>query len=107
MSYTPVCFYVNKVKYYVFNCVNFLYHFSWNVVYLENNSTIVFLEKSNDEWIEKLSSLPQDWFMISKESDFLLDLPNYNLFKIENRVLYYCREREKTLQIKSKNSLDL
>lgn len=69
---------------------------------MENNSNIVFLEKKDDEWIEKLSGIPQEWFIIlSNKPDFLLDLPNYNYFKIENRVLYYCREREKSLQIKS------
>jgi len=67
-----------------------------------NNSNIVFLEKNNNKWIEKLSDIPQKWFLIvSKKPCFLIDKKNLGIFKTENRILYYCREKEKSLQIKS------
>lgn len=72
-----------------------------------NNSNIVFLEKNNDKWIEKLSDIPQKWFLIiSKKPCFLVGQKNLNSFKTENQILYYCREKEKSLQIKSKNSFE-
>lgn len=75
---------------------------------MENNSNIVFLEKSNNEWTEKLSDLPHKWFTeLLKKSDSLVNQFKNNFFKIENQVLYNCREREKALQINSKNSIDL
>jgi len=71
---------------------------------MTNYSNIVFLEKQNNKWIEKSSDIPQKWFLILvKKSCFLLDQQNHKLLKIENRVLNYCREKEKSLQIKSKN----
>lgn len=64
----------------------------------------MFLEKQNDKWLEKLSDIPQKWFLIlAKKSQFLLDQQNHKLLKAENRILNYCREKEKSLQIKSKN----
>lgn len=73
-----------------------------------NNSNIVFLEKINNKWIEKLSDIPQKWFLIiSKKPCFLIDKKNLCFFKTDNRILYYCREKEKSLQIKSKNSLKI
>lgn len=73
-----------------------------------NNSNIVFLEKNNNKWIEKLSDIPHKWFlMVSKKPCFLIDKKNLNTFKTENRILYYCREKEKSLQIKSKISMQL
>lgn len=73
-----------------------------------NSSNIVFLEKNNNKWIEKLSDLPQKWFLIvSKKPCFTIDKKNLSIFKTENRILYYCREKEKSLQIKSKTSLQL
>jgi len=35
----------------------------WNVIYMVNNSNIVFLGKNNNKWIEKLSDIPQKWFL--------------------------------------------
>lgn len=73
-----------------------------------NNSNIVFLEKNNNKWIEKLSDIPQQWFLIvSKKPCYIIDKKNLSVFKTENRILYYCREKEKLLQIKSKTSLEL
>ncbi|XP_025414080.1 uncharacterized protein LOC112686136 isoform X2 [Sipha flava] len=73
-----------------------------NVIYMGSNSNIVFLEKKNNEWIENLSDLPQKWFMIvSKKPDFLINKTNINILKMENQIFYYCREKEKELQIKS------
>lgn len=73
-----------------------------------NNSNIVFLERNNNKWIEKLSDIPQKWFLIvSQKPCFIIDKKNLNLFKTENRILHYCREKEKSLQIKSKISLQL
>lgn len=69
-----------------------------------SNSNIVFLKKKNNEWIEQLSDIPQKWFMIvSKKPDFLINKTNFNILKMENQIFYYCREKEKELQIKSKN----
>lgn len=71
---------------------------------MTKNSTIVFLEKQNNKWIEKLSDIPQKWFLIlSKKSRFSLDQQNHELLNIDNGVLRYCRDREKSLHIKSKN----
>lgn len=79
--------------------------FSWHVIYLGSNSNIVFLEKNDEKWIEKLSDIPQKWFMnLSKKPCFLKDQNNLNNLKIECRILDYCREKEKSLQIKSENS---
>lgn len=71
---------------------------------MENNSNIVFLEKDNDGWLEKFSDIPQNWFLIaSKKPYLLLDQHDRKSFKIGNQVFYYCREKEKLLQIKSMN----
>jgi len=71
-----------------------------------NNSNIVFLGKNNNKWIEKLSDIPQKWFLKTiKKPNFLIDQKNFVLHKIENRIINYCREKEKELQIKSKNYL--
>lgn len=68
-----------------------------------NNSNIVFLEKKNNKWIEKKSDIPQKWFLIvSKKSRFSIDQKSLNLHKIENRIIQYCREKEISIQIKSK-----
>uniref|UniRef100_A0A2S2NXQ7 Transcription factor IIIC 90kDa subunit N-terminal domain-containing protein n=1 Tax=Schizaphis graminum TaxID=13262 RepID=A0A2S2NXQ7_SCHGA len=75
---------------------------NWNIIYMGNNSNIVFLEKNNNKWIEKLSDIPQKWFFIvSKKPCFLIDKKNLSVFKTENRILSYCREKEKSLQIKN------
>lgn len=75
---------------------------NWHVIYMGNNSNIVFLEKNNNKWIEKLSDIPHKWFlMVSKKPCFLIEKKNLNSFKTENRILYYCREKEKSLQIKN------
>lgn len=80
------------------------FDFSWHVIYLGSNSNIVFLEKNDEKWIEKLSDIPQKWFMeISKKQCFLKDEKNLNNLKIECRILDYCREKEKSLLIKSEN----
>ena len=66
------------------------------------------LEKNNNKWIEKLSDLSQNWFLIvSKKPCFIIDKKNLNFFKTENRILYYCRDKEKSVQIKSKISLQI
>lgn len=63
----------------------------------------MFLEKSCDKWIEKLSNIPQNWFLtIMKEPCFLINQNNFEIIQFENRILNYCREKEKTLKIKSK-----
>lgn len=73
-----------------------------------SNSNIVILEKNNNEWVEKLSDIPQKWFMIvSKKPDFFLNKTNFNILKKQNCIIYYCREKEKELQIKSKDLLQL
>lgn len=70
---------------------------------MTNSGSIVFLDKQNGKWIEKLSEIPQKWFLhLSKDADGVCNLKkNYTK---DNRILMYCREREKNLHIKS-NSL--
>ncbi|XP_050432279.1 uncharacterized protein LOC126840518 isoform X1 [Adelges cooleyi] len=88
----------------VFCCENNLTsiknHQNWNVIYLTNSGSIVFLDKQNGKWIEKLSEIPQKWFLhLSKDADGVCNLKkNYTK---DNRILMYCREREKNLHIKN------
>lgn len=80
-----------------------LFCFSWNITYLGNNTNIVYLEKNCDTMIEKFSNIQQSWFLTTMNKPcFLVDQNNFKLHKIENRVLNYCLEKEKVLQIKSK-----
>lgn len=72
---------------------------------MENNSNIVFLNKDHNGWLEKFSDIPQNWFLIaSKKPCLLLDQLNSKSFKIGNQVFCHYREKEKMLQIKSKNT---
>ncbi|VVC26702.1 Hypothetical protein CINCED_3A017806 [Cinara cedri] len=73
-----------------------------HIIYLANNSNIVFLTKNNDGWLEKFSDIPQNWFLVSSKTPHLLkDRPDHKSFKFNNQVFYYCREKEKLLQIKN------
>lgn len=84
-----------------------MFNFRWNVIYMGSNSNIVFLEKNCDKWIEKLSNIPQNWFLtIMKEPCFLINQNNFEIIQFENRILSYCREKEKILKIKSKEKFD-
>lgn len=85
----------------------FCLDFSWHIIYMENNSNIVFLDKDHNGWLEKFSDIPQNWFLIvSKKPSLLLGKQDNKSYKIGNQVFCHYREREKLLQIKSKNHLD-
>lgn len=85
-----------------------MFDFRWYAVYMGNYSNIIFLERNNDKWVEKLSDIPKKWgLIISKTPCYSLDKKKLNSLKIENRILCYCREKEKSLQIKSKNLFKL
>lgn len=65
-----------------------------------NYSNFVVLEKNDDKWIEKYSDIPQKWFLIvSKKKSSSVE--NFDILKTENRTFFYCRQKEKQLQIKS------
>lgn len=80
-----------------------VFYSSWHIIYMGNNSNIVFLEKKNNKWVQKNSDIPQNWFLkVSKKSCFSINQKSLNFHKIENRIIHYCREKEISIQIKSK-----
>lgn len=84
---------------------NIVFNFSWSAIYMGSHSNIVFLEKDNKKWIEKLSDIPHKWFLVvMKNYSFVVDQKDLKLLRVDNIILSSIREREKTLHIKSKNN---
>ncbi|XP_050542115.1 uncharacterized protein LOC126905956 isoform X2 [Daktulosphaira vitifoliae] len=83
------------------NIMAFKNYHKWSIIYMTNNSNIVFLEKCNGKWLEKLSDIPQKWFLLKiKDLDNKLNLENMNP-RNENTILIYSRDREKEILIKN------
>lgn len=71
-----------------------------------NHSNIIYLKRENGKFNQRMSDIPQNWFsIVSRDPRFNLNNPNS--FEYENRILNYCREKERLVQIKSKNPFEL